>query len=82
MTCIYFGDGKTLSGYICVNDQYRFHVGNRYIWMIWHEYTGPSFYTMRDGQEVYYEAADENDPVWVEFEKWHDERKAKKRGEA
>jgi len=80
MTCISFG-GKNPNdpvGFICVNEQHRFHVGNRYIWMSWHNYTGPSFYTMEKCNEVYYEPKDENDQVWTEFYKWFEKRNQKK----
>lgn len=69
MTCIRFGDDRAM-GFVCVNDQIRLHVGNRYVWMSWHDYTGPSFYTMEKGEEVYYDPVDENDPVWEPFGRW------------
>jgi hypothetical protein len=79
MTCIPFGSvGEGVIGFICVNDQIRFHVGNRYIWMDWHDYTGPSFYTKKDGREVWYDPVDENDPVWVPFGVWLEKRNAMK----
>ena len=79
MTCIRFGGPGPNDpvGFVCVNDQIRLHVGNRYIWMSWHPYTGPSFYTMCKGEEIYYEPKDENDPVWEVFGKWYD-KQAKK----
>lgn len=79
MTCIPFGSvGEGVVGFICVNDQIRFHVGKRYVWMDWHDYTGPSFYTKEGGREVPYEAIDEADPVWVPFGKWLEKRNAQK----
>ena len=76
MTCLFFG-GRTPNeprGVICVNEQHRLHVGKRYIWMSWHNYTGPSFYTMEKGKEVEYEPENETDPVWGAFGKWYDKR--------
>lgn len=77
MTCIPFG-GNGVVGFICVNDQIRFHVGNRYVWMSWHDYTGPSFYTKEKGREVEYDPTDENDPVWAPFGVWLEKRNAAK----
>ena len=42
--------------------------------MSWHNYTGPSFYTMEKGKEVEYEPENETDPVWAVFGKWYDKR--------
>lgn len=74
MTCIRFGGLRPNDpvGFVCVNAQHRLHIGNRYIWMSWHDYTGPSFYTKSKGDEIYYEPKDENDPVWAVFGKWLD----------
>lgn len=73
MTCISFG-----GGIVCVNTGklVRFHVGNRYIWMEWHNYLGPCFFTDY-GCTKAYDPVDENDPIWPEFEKWHTKRKEK-----
>lgn len=65
MTCI-----RIPNGIICVNPWGRLHVGNRYVYVSFHEYCGPSFYTMKNGEEVVYWPEDENDPVWPEFSKW------------
>lgn len=79
MTCIKFWENSSSDpvGFVCVNEQVRFHVGNKYVWMSWHEYTGPIFYTKERGDEVYYEPIDENDPVWTEFSKWLNKQKRK-----
>lgn len=76
MTCIPFSS-EGVVGFVCVNDQIRFHVGNR-IWMSWHDYTGPSFYTKEKGREVEYDPVDENDPVWASFGVWLEKRNAAK----
>lgn len=65
MTCMRFS-----GGIICVNPYGRLHVGNRYIYVDFHEYCGPSFWTMKNGEQIVYWPEDENDPVWPEFEKW------------
>jgi hypothetical protein len=64
MTCIRFG-----SAIVCVSPWGRLRLGNRYVWVDFHEYCGPSFYwdsAMTKG----YDPADENDPIWDEFGKW------------
>lgn len=58
------------------DDYHRLHVGNRYIWMTWHNYCGPAFYTDYHCSKPY-EPKDENDPVWDAFGKWFDKRKKK-----
>jgi hypothetical protein len=79
MTCIRFGGEHPNDpvGFVCVNKQVRFHVGSRYIWMSWHEWTGPTFYTKKNGDEIYYDPKDETDPVWEAFGKWHAKQKRK-----
>jgi len=81
VTCIFFGgrNADDPRGVICVNDQIRLHVGNRYIWMSWHSYTGPSFYTTKSGAETEYVPVDENDPVWDAFYRWHENYKKGKK---
>lgn len=64
MTCTRIGNAI-----VCTNPWGRLHVGNRYIYVDFHEWTGPSFTTDRAGN-VPYEPEDENDPVWPEFNKW------------
>jgi len=81
MTCIPI-HGHGFAGFVCVSEQVRLHVGNKYVWMSWHDYTGPSFYTVQRGMEIPYEPKDESDPVWAEFDKWNKKRlKAKERHE-
>ena len=76
MTCIPFGskDPESPRGFICVNDFHRLHVGNRYCWMEWHHFCGPSFYEDHGCTKPYY--PDEDDPIWDAFQAWHDKRKA------
>lgn len=76
MTCINFG-----SGIVCVNPWGRLTVGNRYVWVDFHEYCGPSFYKDSAMQKVY-DPADENDPVWPEFDKWLKKYRAGKEKQA
>lgn len=66
MTCIRIGP----SAIVCVNRVGRLHVGNRYVWVDFHPYCGPSFSWDANGEKVY-DPVDENDPVWPEFGKWH-----------
>jgi hypothetical protein len=73
MTCIRFA-----GGIICVNPWGRLHIGNRYIWVDFHEYCGPTFFTDRYMNTIY-EPADENDPVWDAFYDWHKKYEAKKK---
>ena len=57
----------------------RLKVGNRYVWVYFPSYSGPSFFTDANMSKVY-EPADESDPVWPEFSKWlgkHQATKAK-----
>ena len=67
MTCTRIGNAI-----VCTSPGGRLHVGNRYVWMNYRRYCGPSFYTMEKGEEVHYEPVDENDPVWEQFGKWLD----------
>lgn len=74
MTCTRFGNAI-----ICTHPWGRLHVGNRYVYVDFHEYCGPSFSWDSNGDKPY-DPVDENDPVWPEFSKWlkkHQERKAK-----
>lgn len=64
MTCIRFG-----SAIVCVNPWGRLKLGNRYVWVDFHEYCGPSFFRDAAMTKVY-DPADENDPVWEQFDKW------------
>jgi hypothetical protein len=72
MTCL-----RVPNGIICVNPWGRLKVGNRYVWVDFHPYCGPSFYWDRDMAKTY-EPADENDMIWVEFEIWLKKYNAKK----
>ena len=51
----------------------RLHVGNKYIWVDFHEYCGPSFSCDANGTAIY-EPHGETDPVWPEFIKWLNKR--------
>jgi hypothetical protein len=64
MTCTRIGN--TI---VCTNPWGRLHVGNRYVWVDYHPWCGPSF-TCDQAGTTPYEPADENDPVWPEFNKW------------
>lgn len=71
MTC------KTIvGGIVCINPWARFHVGNRYIYMEYHPYGGPTFFTDQACTKIYEPKI--NDPVWNVFTKWHDQYTAKK----
>ena len=65
MTCTNAG-----SMIICSDPYGRLHVGNKYIWVSFHHFCGPSFYTDTAMSNLY-DPEDENDPVWPEFEKWY-----------
>lgn len=54
---------------ICTSPWGRLHVGNRYVWVDFHDYCGPSFSYDQAGEKLY-DPVDENDPVWPEFSKW------------
>jgi hypothetical protein len=54
---------------VCVDPWGRLKVGNRYVWVLFHEYCGPSFYTDAAMSKLY-DPNDENDPVWPQFERW------------
>lgn len=54
---------------VCMNPWGRLHVGNRYVWVDYHPYCGPSFSYDQAGNDLY-DPVDENDPVWPEFDKW------------
>jgi hypothetical protein len=77
MTCVYFGNG-----FICGFNPYtRFHIGNKYVWMDFHEYCGPSFWTDKYMSKPYEwkdENDIENDPVWEPFGKWLEKCQASK----
>lgn len=73
MTCIRVGS----QAIVCVNPWGRLKVGNRYVWVDFHSYCGPSFYP-DSGMTKVYDPVDEQDPVWPEFEKWLAKYQAKK----
>lgn len=62
---------------ICTSPWGRLHVGNRYIWLDFHEYCGPSFSYDQAGNKPY-EPKGVRDPVWKEFDKWLKKYRAKK----
>lgn len=64
MTCISMGNMI-----VCVNPWGRLKVGNRYVWLDFHEWCGPSFYTNANMTKVY-DPVDEQDPVWEPFGRW------------
>jgi len=72
MTCIHIG-----GGIVCVNPWGRLKVGNRYVWVDFHSYCGPAFFTDANMSRVY-DPADESDPVWPQFSKWLDKYQAAK----
>ena len=76
MTCIPFNT-RGSRGFICVNYWGRLHVGDKYIWVSFHQYCGPSFFTDADMSKPYW-PEDENDPVWPEFAKWMEKYEAQK----
>lgn len=63
--------------HICTHPHGRLKLGNRYVWVDFHEYCGPVFSRDANGTKPY-EPADENDPVWTEFGKWLDKLNAAK----
>ncbi len=75
MTCT-----RTPGGIVCANPWGRLHVGNRYVWVDYHSYCGPSF-SYDSAGNLPYNPVDESDPVWPEFSKWlkkYEAAKAKK----
>ena len=79
MTCTRIGNAI-----VCTSPWGRLHVGNRYIYVDYHEWCGPAFSHDQAGNK-HYEPVDENDPVWPEFDKWlkkYQAAKAKQNGKA
>lgn len=72
MTCTHIGDGI-----VCVNPWGRLKVGNRYVWVSFHSYCGPEFFTDAN-MSKFYGPVDENDPVWPEFSQWLNKYRAAK----
>ena len=73
MTCMRIGSNAI----VCVSPWGRLKVGNRYVWVDFHPYCGPSFYTDANMSRMY-DPVDEKDPVWPEFTKWLDKHEAAK----
>lgn len=76
MTCHYF-EGAGFKGYVCMNDWGRLHLGNRYVWVDFHEYCGPTFFKDQAMTELY-DPVDENDPIWPLFDRWLEKNRARK----
>jgi hypothetical protein len=76
MTCINMG-----TAIACVSPWGRLKVGNRYVWVDFHEYCGPSFFTDAAMSNLY-DPKDENDPVWPQFDKWLKKYRARKEKQA
>lgn len=74
MTCVVF-EGNGVKSIVCVNPGGRLKLGNRYVWLDFHPYCGPSFSWDRNGDKPY-EPEDENDPIWPLFEAWFKKYKA------
>jgi len=69
MTCI-TSDNTIICGFY---PYARFHLGNKYVWMEFHTYCGPTFYTDANMSKEYIwkdEDDIENDPIWIPFEIW------------
>lgn len=56
-------------GIICFSPWGRLKLGNRYVWVDFHEYCGPTFFWNSDMTKMY-EPVDDNDPIWAVFEVW------------
>jgi hypothetical protein len=67
MSCVSSKDGSLI---LCGTNhpRFRFHVGNRYVWMEFHPYCGPMFSWDRWAQKPYY--PEEEDPIWDLFYNW------------
>lgn len=66
MTCLRMGNAI-----VCISPWGRLRLGNRYVWVDFHEYCGPSFYWDSANTKPYEFQEDiENDPIWPIFEKW------------
>ena len=64
---------------VCVNPWGSITVNGKRMWLEFHEYCGPTFYTDRSMTKVY-EPKDETDAVWPAFAGWlkrYQSRKAK-----
>lgn len=74
MTCIRISSNAI----VCVQPWGRMKVGARYVWLEFHPYCGPSFFT-DSNMTRRYEPKDESDPVWPEFERWLKKHNAAKK---
>ena len=72
MTCTRIGNAI-----VCTSPWGRLKLGNRYVWVDFHTYCGPSFY-WDSAMNKPYDPADENDPIWPLFEEWFKKYKARK----
>lgn len=76
MTCTPFNSGQA-TGFVCVDDTGRLSVAGRYVWVDYHHYCGPTFFTDM-AMSKFYEPVDEDDPVWSAFTAWLEKRDAAK----
>ncbi len=76
MTCHYF-ESRGIKTIICTNDWGRLHMGNRYVWVDFHEYCGPTFFT-DSAMTKLYEPKNQRDPIWPLFETWRKKNEARK----
>jgi hypothetical protein len=76
MTCIPLRRRKAdkLSGFICISPIYRLKVCGKYIFMEWHSYLGPTFYTDRAFEKEYIPQG-EDDVIWTVFNQWAEKHK-------
>lgn len=72
MTCTRIGNAI-----VCTTPWGRLKVGNRYVWVAFHEWCGPAFYTDMAMTKLY-DPVDEQDPVWEPFGRWLDKFNAAK----
>jgi len=66
MTCVRIGSSAIACGF---HPWGRLKVGNCYVWVDFHPYCGPNFYT-DSGMTKLYDPKDESDPVWEPFGRW------------
>lgn len=71
MTCTRVGNAI-----VCTNRWGRLHVGNRYIYVEFHQWCGPAFTLDRAGN-VPYEPKSSRDPVWPAFKVWLEKQERK-----
>jgi hypothetical protein len=76
MTCINIGNAI-----ICMSPWGRMKLGNKYVWLEYHEYCGPTFYWDSNMTKLY-DPVDENDPIWDLFDVWLKKYRANKEKEA